>query len=439
MIKVNIGLNRTLAGLVLVALLVWLVASLQTILFELLLALGIAYILDPVVDRLERLVKSRALGILLLMIPLVTSLVLVSVFVIPSLVEQVWAFLSTLPAKLTTAFLWAKELAETTLRFRVPKNFADLVARYGGDIKTAVPQVVGAIQAMVPGIASRSMGAVRIATALVLVPIFAVYLLYDFDNIIRWIRDQLPRRYEPAITAAVQEIDRAVAGFFRGQLTVCLILGTLYSIGYSIVGLDLAIVIGLGTGLLAIVPYAGSFTGFLTALTFSFIALASGTGTGWQVFGVILVFALVQTMDALFITPRVLGHSVDLSPVFILIALMVGGSLLGILGVLIAVPAAASVRVLGRMLLRWYRSTRFYQEGFVSEPLLPSFAPAASSPPPPTAEPAAPVASSLSTAVETVAPGAPEQSIVAAPTAHPSPDAPAPPPGASPAKAAPGG
>ena len=194
MIKVNIGLNRTLAGLVLVALLVWLVASLQTILFELLLALGIAYILDPVVDRLERLVKSRALGILLLMIPLVTSLVLVSVFVIPSLVEQVWAFLSTLPAKLTTAFLWAKELAETTLRFRVPKNFADLVARYGGDIKTAVPQVVGAIQAMVPGIASRSMGAVRIATALVLVPIFAVYLLYDFDNIIRWIRDQLPRR-----------------------------------------------------------------------------------------------------------------------------------------------------------------------------------------------------------------------------------------------------
>lgn len=374
MLRVNIGLNRTLVGLAGAAVGILLLSSLRSVIFELLVALGIAYILDPLVDRLERLVRSRGLAILLMLVPLLGVLALLFAWLVPRLVEEIGDFIRELPRMLEIPFVWASNLLMEQFNLAVPATLEELVNRFGADIRSAAPQVFAALKATLGGLFTGGYGVFRLITASLLVPIFAVYLLYDFDRIVAYLRMLVPRVYEPVVVRHVQEIDRAVAGFFRGQLTVCLILGSLYSLGYTLVGVKLALVIGLGTGLMAIIPYLGALIGFVTALTFSLVALASGSGSGWQVLGTVIVFASVQAMDAVFITPRVLGKSVNLSPIFVLIALLVGGTLLGFVGVLIAVPTAASLRVVAHSLVQWYRSTQFYQHGFAEATLAPATA-----------------------------------------------------------------
>jgi predicted PurR-regulated permease PerM len=196
---------------------------------------------------------------------------------------------------------------------------------------------------------------------MLITPVVAFFLLRDWDRIVAKIDDWLPRDHAEVIRQQVNLADRALAGFARGQATVCMILGTAYAVGWSLAGLEFGLVIGLVTGLLAFVPYAGAFLGLI-------VALAIAIGQFWPDYSsiavVAMVFGVVQTTDASFITPRLMGHHVGLHPVWILFALLAGGALFGFVGVLVAVPTAAVVGVLVRFAIdRYLESSVFLGRG----------------------------------------------------------------------------
>ncbi len=375
-LRVDVGLVRVLVGVGIIGLAVWLVGALQGIIAQLLTALAIAYILDPLVDRLERLVRSRGLAVVLLVVPLLGLLGLVSGLLVPRLIDEITVFVGKLPAMFDAVLRWLLTTVVARFELELPHSVGELLQRFGADIKEAVPGVLAAVQTAAQGLFSGGAGIFRLATGALLVPIFAVYLLYDFDRIMAFLRTLIPRPYEGTVVEHAVEIDRAVASFLRGQLTVCLILACLYAVGFSLIGLKMALLLGVLIGVLAVVPYAGAFMGLVAALASSRVWFQSWGGVA----GVVLVFVGVQTFDAVLITPRVLGQSINLSPVLVIVALMVGGKLLGFVGVLIAVPSAACVRVLGASLLRWYRTTEWYL-GPGGQPPPPDEAPPDEAPP----------------------------------------------------------
>ncbi len=423
-LRVDLGLARLLLVLGVAAGVVWLLGALQGILAQLLIALGLAYILDPVVDRLERAVRSRALAIVLLIVPLLGILSLVITLLVPRLLDELVVFGSKLPRLFEMAFEWSKALLLSRFQLELPHSFAELMQRFGSEIKQAVPGVLAAAQTAASGLFVGGAGVFRALSGFLFVPIFAIYLLYDFDRILAYLRGLIPRPWEDTVVDHLRQIDNAVASFFRGQLTVCLVLGSLYSVGFSLIGLKMALLTGLLTGALAIVPYAGALIGLLFALASALLWFESW----WLVAGVLLVFATVQGVDGLMITPRILGRSVNLSPLLIIVALMVGGKLMGFLGVLVAVPAAASVRVIGRSLVLAYQRSSFYLGAASGAQLGAGAAPA----PPPSAATEAPEV--LDPPAEspraTRADVAPAQAPPAAPPAAPAPTPPAAPPAA---------
>ncbi len=358
-VRVEFDLTRPVVVVGLVWFLAWLVGSLGSMISQLMVALAVAYIFSPLVARLEGLVKSRALAVVLLVVPLIASLALVAFLVVPRLVEELITFASKLPGMLQVALSWLLQLLVVRFNVDLPQSVGEFMSRFGSTIQDSVPQVLVALKTAATGLYSGGAGVFKIASGLVIIPVFSVYFLYDFDRIVEYFRSLVPRRYLDVVVRHAVLVDRAVASFFRGQLTVCLVLGSLYALGFTIIGLRLALFIGLATGALAIVPYAGAMVGFGTALLTSVVWFESW----WLVLGVVVVFVVVQTIDGLFITPRILGKSVDISPVLVIISLMAGGKLFGFVGVLVAVPTAASLRVLGASFVRWYKSTSFYLGG----------------------------------------------------------------------------
>jgi predicted PurR-regulated permease PerM len=189
-----------------------------------------------------------------------------------------------------------------------------------------------------------------------IVPVLAAYLLYDFDHIVASIHDLLPQRARPVVGAYAREIDAVLMGFIRGQLLVMAIVAVLYSAAYLLLGVRLAIPIGLCSGALNAVPYLGSSFALLSGLVMSLIG-----GGGWgKLLGVVAAYAIIQSLEGFVITPRVIGSAVGLRGVWVLIALFVCGSLFGFLGVLMALPVAAVTRIFVTGAVRHYRSTDLF-------------------------------------------------------------------------------
>ena len=243
-----------------------------------------------------------------------------------------------------------------------------IISRFpGGDISDLQNAAAGATQDTVVwfgrilGNVGAQVGAFFNILGLVLImPVVAFFLLRDWDRLVSRVRGWLPRPYEKVINEQMDLVDGALAGFIRGQSTVCMILGVLYATAWTLVGLDFGLVIGLVTGLMAFIPYAGAFMGLA-------LAILTGIGQFWPdvmaIGMVVLAFGIVQTLDASVITPRLMGRSVHLHPVWILFALFAGGSLFGFVGVLMAVPAAAVIGVLVRFAIERYLASPAFLGG----------------------------------------------------------------------------
>jgi predicted PurR-regulated permease PerM len=323
----------------------WLLAS---ALLPFVLGAAIAYFLDPVADRLERAGFSRIWATVTITLAALIVFILLLVLIVPFVVSQIQSFVAAAPGMVDTikAFLSARfpDLidAESSIWTNLAA-FQETIRERGG-------QVLGSVL-------SSSLALVDFAILLVVAPVVAFYLLLDWDHVVARIDHWLPREHAPVIRRLSRDIDRVLAGFVRGQLTVCLILGTFYALGLGLTGLNFGIVIGLFAGLISFIPYVGSVLGGALALGFAVVQF-------WDqpiwIAAVAAVFVAGQFAEGNFLTPRLVGGSVGLHPVWLMFALSAFGALFGFAGLLVAVPVAAAIGVLSRFALEKYLAGRLY-------------------------------------------------------------------------------
>ncbi len=339
-----------LAGFVAFGVLLYLLGPVLT---PFLVGAGLAYLGDPLADRLEAKGLSRTAAVLLVFIVMLAVFVLALVVLLPLLQQQ----LSVLAAKLPGYLDWLQLNAVPWLQQAV--GFADLNLDLEG-IKQALLahwQQVGGVAAGVLASVTRSGLAVMgwLAT-LVLIPLVTFYLLRDWDVLMARIAELIPRRHAPVVTRLAQDCDAMLGNFLRGQLTVMLALATVYTTGLWLVGLELALLIGLFAGLVSFVPYLG----FILGVLFAGVAVLMQFHDAYHLLLVLGVFGVGQVLESFVFTPLLLGDRIRLHPLGVIFAVMAGGQLFGFVGVLLALPVAAVVGVLLRYAHERYLASRVY-------------------------------------------------------------------------------
>ncbi|MGH1457412.1 MAG: AI-2E family transporter [Paracoccaceae bacterium] len=310
---------------------------------------AVAYFLDPVADRLERAGASRAVATAVITLVALLIFVLMALLVIPTLIEQTLSLIDTAPQLFND------------LRAFLTARFPDLLDQ-GSTLHQSLTAIGNTIQSkggeVFNTVLSSAMSIINVVMLLVIVPVVAFYLLYDWDNMIAKIDDLLPRDHAPVIRRLAADIDQTLASFIRGMGTVCLILGTYYAVALMLVGLQFGLVVGFVAGLITFIPYVGALIGG---------ALAIGLGLfqfwgDWLSLGLVAgIFALGQVIEGNVLTPKLVGNSVGLHPVWLIFALSVFGTLFGFVGMLVAVPVAAALGVIARFGAEQYRDSLLYQ------------------------------------------------------------------------------
>lgn len=323
---------------------------LRGVLVPLFLAFLLAYALDPFVDRLEAMRIPRPLGAIVVMLGIAGLFTTVLIYAIPLFVDEVTEASATLPNKLKGLQARAEPWFAATLHVKLPHSMNDLYKALtdrlqgGGTVETLRTALFG------------TLGYVGVALSALIVPVFTLYLLIDFDRIVNRVEQLIPRRWSPGISAVARDIHKTLSGYVRGQLTANVVLAALYATGLRIVDIRLAVAIGVTTGMLAFVPYVGFTLGLLLALG---MAVLDWQGLG-TVLGVTVVMGGVQIIDGMVITPRIVGRSVGLAPLEVILTMMAAGSLFGFLGVLLAVPLGAVAKILLQRAVRTYLTSSFY-------------------------------------------------------------------------------
>jgi predicted PurR-regulated permease PerM len=340
----------TVAGVVVALLLAYM---LRSVLVPLFLAFLLAYALDPFVDRLEALKVPRSLGAFLVMIGILGLFVLGLVYAIPLFVDELRAAAADLPTQLQNLQSRAEPWLWTHFKLKIPHTAGELSKAFGDKAQAQGPGMMGtALQALFG-----TLSYVGVALSALIVPVFALYLLIDFDRIVSRVEELIPRRWAGSVSDVARQIHKTLSGWVRGQLTACIVLAALYATGLRIIDIRLAVPIGVLTGMLAFVPYVGFGIGTLLAMS---MAILDWHGVG-TVVGVSAVMGVVQILDAMVITPRIVGRSVGLAPLEVLVTMMAAGSLFGFLGVLLAVPLGAVVKILVQRGVRAYIASNFYR------------------------------------------------------------------------------
>lgn len=337
------------------AILVLVLWALGNVLLPFVLAGAIAYCLDPIADWFEARGASRGLSVAIISLLALLIFVVALLIVIPTLVRQTQGligFFGDLAARapeLSQQFeAWVSERFGITVDQQAIRDQLVAVGEFlgsrGGDLASSV--------------LSSAAGLVNVVVIFVLVPVITVYLLVDWDRMVARIDDLLPRDHAPAIRRIFADIDRTLASFIRGQGTVCLILGTFYATALALVGLNFGLVIGAIAGLITFIPYVGAIVGGALAVG---VALFQFWGDWWWILGVALIFQVGQMIEGNFLTPKLVGSSVGLHPVWLLLALSVFGALFGFIGLLVAVPVSAALGVVARFAVEQYKQGLLYR------------------------------------------------------------------------------
>lgn len=330
----------------------WLIYLLSPILTPFLVAALFAYLADPVVDRLEERNISRTPAVIVVSLALVMLIAVVVVLLVPIFESQLAAFVRVLPEYIEWGLerlIWLENrLGTDASLLEVDELKKTLLSHW---------QEAGSFAAKAITYLSRS-GMVLMGwiASLIIIPVVTFYMLRDWDALMTGIRDLLPRSIEPLVCELARESDEVLSAFLRGQFLVMLTLGTIYSVGLWIVGLKLALIIGLLAGLISFVPYLGLIVGIVVAGG----AILFQTQDVFQLIPVGIVFAVGQVIEAAVLTPLLVGDRVGLHPVTVIFAILAGGQLFGFIGVLLALPTAAVAAVLARRLRRSYKSSALY-------------------------------------------------------------------------------
>lgn len=352
------------------ALVLWLVYRLRDPLTPFAVAFALAYFLNPLINALERWLagplarvpllhgrlEPRMVAVGLLAMALLVVVVLALVLVVPTAYHQVVETAGKVPGYVQV--IRAKvEPAYQRLHLRYPEETEEVRRRLSGALRTYLPQLLTPATRAVAAAFSSVLAFVLAVLNLVIIPVFAFYLLYDMNHIKDGARELVPPRFRDYVFSRAVAVDRLLSAFARGQVTVCLILGLFYSVGLSLCGVPMGLVVGFVIGFFNLIPFMSYILGLPLALLLSWVDDQSGR----KLLAVAAVFVVGQFVEGNFITPRIVGHSLGLHAVVIMLAVLVGGTVFGLIGMLLAVPVTAALSVFWSDLRALYLRSSFYR------------------------------------------------------------------------------
>lgn len=329
----------------------------SSILLPFVAGLVLAYFLDPVADRLERLGLSRLLATVVILVLFIVTFALLLIILLPVLASQMSDLIARLPGYVT--------LLQELIATRNAEWLKDVIGVDASVIRNSLDSLLqqgaGFVTTLLQSIWSSGKTLINVAALFVVTPVVAFYMLLDWDRMVAKIDNLVPREHVETVREIARDMNKAIAGFVRGQGTVCLLLGIIYAAGLTVVGLNFGLLIGLFAGLISFIPYVGSLVGLVLALGVAIVQFWPEWG---HIVGVAIAFGIGQFIEGNILQPKLVGSSVGLHPVWLMFALFAFGSLLGFTGMLIAVPTAAAVGVLVRFVINRYQQSPLYTGNF---------------------------------------------------------------------------
>lgn len=347
------------AALVVLVILAGIVIGGRVILVPLLSSSALAYMLEPLVELFERRGWTRTAAVLATLAAAMVVLILALIFVLPSLWAQLVKSYEQLPnaleaghhvidpliLKLKTASPPAYEFVESLIqKYRTPEQQAEIGATIGRWLQGGLLKLVTATSSLFD---------------LLLIPFFVFYLLSDYRKMQIRIESWIPPRHQTNAISLFDQINKVLSAYVRNQLLIAFLMGILYAFGFATLRVPLALTLGLISGLLNFIPYLGTLTGLVLAVSFTAL---DGAGLG-RLVGILVIFIIVQCIEGYYLTPKLLGEKLNLHPLAVLVGLVIGGNLFGVLGIILAVPVIAAAKVILRFLEEdVYRQSVFYQK-----------------------------------------------------------------------------
>ena len=334
--------------------------TVSSVLLPFVAAMAVAYFLDPVADRLEAWGCSRLISTILITVAFFAFMLTVLIIIAPLLQNQILGLIRKLPDVIEVVTSWLAPLQqslEASLTDARIQELKDASKNFTAEALRWMLRLLG-------GIWKGGVAVFNLLSLLLITPLVSFYLLRDWDRIVEKVDSWLPRSSAPTIRMIIVDIDKTIAGFVRGQGTVCLLLAVFYGIGLTLTGLEFGLLVGLGTGLISFVPYFGMLIGMSTGVALAVVQFGAVT----PVVLVIGVFILGQLIESMFITPKLVGDQVGLHPVWVIFALMAGGAAFGFTGILLAVPVAVTIGVLIRFFLGEYMKSGLYDSARKASP-----------------------------------------------------------------------
>lgn len=346
-LRVQVGF--WLGALVVFVLLLWLLSE---ILLPFVAGFAIAYLLTPMTDRLQRMGINRMVASLLLITLMVLAFILVILLIVPLLGGQLASFIDNIPGYVgklrgllhDPSWPWLQKLVGSGLNS--DKGIGDILTQGAGWLTTFLKSLWSGGSALL-----------SVFSLVVVTPVVAFYLIYDWHRMIDTVDGWVPVQHRDTVRQLALAVDGAIAGFIRGQTAVCVILGSFYAVALTVAGLNFGFLIGLISGLISFIPYVGSMTGLVLSLG---VAVAQFWPDYYWILMILGIFLVGQFLEGNLLSPKLVGDSVGLHPVWLIFALLAFGYLFGFVGLLVAVPLAATIGVLARFALRRYLESSLY-------------------------------------------------------------------------------
>ncbi|HAC59404.1 MAG TPA: AI-2E family transporter [Rhodobiaceae bacterium] len=327
--------------------------ALKGILLPFVAGMAIAYFLDPLADRLEKYGLSRLAATAVITVFFLLLAVVLMIVLVPVLYNQLVALVEFMPQLLQRGQEWLITVGNGRLgRF---------LGVHGADVEKAISEsLAGSLDWMVKFLSSlgtQGLQIVAVISLIVVTPVVAFYLLLDWDRMVEKIDGLLPRDHQPTIRRLAREINEVLAGFIRGQVIVCVVLGVIYAVGLTLVGLRFGLIVGIIAGIISFIPYLGTIIGFVVGVALALFQFAPDYVSIGLVVG---VFAFGQFIEGNFLSPKLVGDRVKLHPVWVMFAIFAFAALFGFVGALLALPIAAALGVITRFGIAQYRKSQLY-------------------------------------------------------------------------------
>lgn len=331
----------------------------STVFLQLFIAFVLAYILNPAVELLERKGVRRLYGIMFVFCLTIIVCSSFAVFLVVSMTTEFSNMQLNLPAYVRHLYEITPASIKGYLGIETPDRLTLQLNELLQQARNAAPDLLKPLLTFLQKAFTSTVGVLLALLGYLIIPVYLFYLLFDLPRLKTFVESYIPERFRPAYSKKLAEVDAVLSGFVRGQLSVCIILALLYSAGLYVIGIDLAIVIGTLAGVTFIIPYVGTIIGICFSVVMALLKfndlLHPLLCLGW--------FGFVQLLEGAIITPRIVGTTVGLHPLVAIVALLIGGQIFGILGMLLAVPVTAVLQVFLRSLAEYYRASEFYREG----------------------------------------------------------------------------